>query len=637
MQLGKSRGDNVGRLLSNQDIEQFFIGAEPRIVGNPSLREPQVEGHSAASSYFAGGGHRAVEQIPVGCGKTGLIAILPFGIARGRVLVIAPNLTIRDQIAEAVDATNPNSFYRRAGVLSDLSAGPYRSVLDADANIHDADAAHIVVTNIHQLADNNERWLPNFADDYFDLILVDEGHHNVAPTWQSDFERFPRARVVSLTATPFRADEVPIEGDVVYRYTFRRAMERGYIKQMTARNVAPRELRFTLQGEEHSHTLDEVLAMREEDWYSRGVALAEESNVSIVDASIQHLNYLREATGLGHQLIAVACSMDHARQIRGLYEARGLVAREIHSAQKVEDREEILRSLRNGTLDAIIQVQMLGEGFDHPQLSVAAIFRPFRSLSPYIQFVGRAMRVNVQRAPGHPDNEGIIVSHVGLNIDRHWNDFKEIDGEDREVVDDWLGAGDEPPPAGEGGGRRRLRPDMVVTEEFVDRFLSDTYLDASEDALIDNALAVARDQGLDLEALGITRDVLQKRLAEQKKRVAPNEPERLPVQPQAQRRMLRDRLREQAQSAANRILEALGESPSGRRIAALGGDAGGAHNNLGAVIKMMHSAVNEHLGIDSNERRDQSIEALERGIASIDAIADEVESNIRERLDGRTS
>jgi hypothetical protein len=47
--------------------------------------------------------------------------------------------------------------------------------------------------------------------------------------------------------------------------------------------------------------------MREEDRYSRGVALAEETNISIVDASIQHLEYLREATGLGHQLIAVAC------------------------------------------------------------------------------------------------------------------------------------------------------------------------------------------------------------------------------------------------------------------------------------------------------------------------------------------
>jgi DNA repair protein RadD len=130
--------------------------------------------------------------------------------------------------------------------------------------------------------------------------------------------------------------------------------------------------------------------MREEDWYSRGVALAEESNISIVDASIQWLGWLREG-GLQHQLIAVVCAMVHARQIRSLYQERGLQTREIHSGQSRDEQEDILRQLRNGTLDAIVQVQMLGEGFDHPQLSVAAIFRPFRSLSPYIQFVGRAM------------------------------------------------------------------------------------------------------------------------------------------------------------------------------------------------------------------------------------------------------
>ena len=72
---------------------------------------------------------------------------------------------------------------------------------------------------------------------------------------------------------------------------------------------------------------------------------------------------------------------------------------------------------------AWFQVQMLGEGFDHPPLSVAAIFRPFRSLSPYIQFVGRVMRVVHENKPDHPDNHGYIVSHVGLSNDDHWGRF----------------------------------------------------------------------------------------------------------------------------------------------------------------------------------------------------------------------
>ena len=108
-----------------------------------------------------------------------------------------------------------------------------------------------------------------------------------------------------MTATPFRADEQPVEGEVIYRYPFREAMQRGYIKDITSVNVAPREIYFTYRGDNYHHTLDEVLELREEDWFSRGVALAHECNVSIADASILWLHYLRE-TGTPHQLIAVA-------------------------------------------------------------------------------------------------------------------------------------------------------------------------------------------------------------------------------------------------------------------------------------------------------------------------------------------
>lgn len=616
--------------LTNEQVAEFFHGAPARIVGNQNLRVPQVEGYVAARTYFDGGGRRAVEQIPVGCGKTGLITLLPFAIARGRALVIAPNLTIKGQLHDAFDVTGQACFYRR-GVLADLTGGPFVASLDADANLSDCDDAHVVVTNIHQLAERADRWLPQFEDGFFDLIIVDEGHHNAAPSWQNVFNRFPDARILSLTATPFRADDQPVEGEVIYRYTFRDAMQRGYIKDITAVNVAPSTIYFTYRGDEHHHTLEEVLELREEDWFSRGVALARECNISIADASIQWLTYLRE-TGMPHQLIAVACSMDHARDVRSIYQERGLDTREIHSGMPLAEREDILLDLANGRIDAVVQVQMLGEGFDHPPLSVAAILRPFRSLSPYIQFVGRIMRVNVQNAPGHQDNQGVVVSHVGLNVDQHWDDFKQIDRDDQELVGGWLEAGDERPPAGERGGRRRLRPDMNVTREIIDRFISDPYLDPSDDTLIDNALTVMREQGLDLVALGLDREELRRRIVAARATAGPQEPMRLPVQPQAHRQEMRQRLREQTQSAANRICEALGQRIGGRQIAALGGT--GAANNLGAVTVLMNRAINQSLGIDSGQRRELTTAELEQALPSLDDIADQVEADLRERLNG---
>lgn len=93
--------------LSSQDVGDFFATTHVSITNNPRLREPQERGHAAAVAHFAAGGGRALEQIPVGCGKSGLITLLPFGIAAGRVLVVAPNLTIRDELVRAFSSSSP--------------------------------------------------------------------------------------------------------------------------------------------------------------------------------------------------------------------------------------------------------------------------------------------------------------------------------------------------------------------------------------------------------------------------------------------------------------------------------------------------------------------------------------------------
>ena len=236
--------------MRNEEIASFFRDTPVFIDGNSDLRIPQVEGWSRSREHFGSSSEHAILQIPVGCGKTGLMALLPFKLAQGRVLIVVPNLEIRRGISTAFDIAGTGCFWTSARVLTDTSRGPYAAVLDGrDANIHDCEESHVVVTNIQQLASRADRWLPAFSDDFFDLIMVDEGHHNVAPSWERVFERFPNAKVISLTATPFRSDGRTIAGRVVYTYPFRTAMVQGYIKHMTAVNVAltcPQELYHSL-------------------------------------------------------------------------------------------------------------------------------------------------------------------------------------------------------------------------------------------------------------------------------------------------------------------------------------------------------------------------------------------------------
>ncbi|HSE18970.1 MAG TPA: hypothetical protein VLB46_18060 [Pyrinomonadaceae bacterium] len=68
---------------------------------------------------------------------------------------------------------------------------------------------------------------------------------------------------------------------MIYRYSFKRAMIRGFIKQLQARYVAPDEIYFTYQGDVRHHTLEEVMQLKEEEWFSRGVAASPECNKHI--------------------------------------------------------------------------------------------------------------------------------------------------------------------------------------------------------------------------------------------------------------------------------------------------------------------------------------------------------------------
>jgi DNA repair protein RadD len=85
-------------LRANKSFDSYFMETAANIDGNLNLRDPQREAYLRAYDFFSSGGQKAVIQLPVGCGKSGLSAILPFGLAKGRVLIITPNITIKDEL-----------------------------------------------------------------------------------------------------------------------------------------------------------------------------------------------------------------------------------------------------------------------------------------------------------------------------------------------------------------------------------------------------------------------------------------------------------------------------------------------------------------------------------------------------------
>jgi DNA repair protein RadD len=615
-------------LKGGRDLKDFFIETPFEIEANSNLREPQRDAYAAVVECFRGGGSTAIVQLPVGCGKSGLAAILPFGIARGRALIIAPNLTIRDELLKALDITNRQKcFWRRMLVLqdADMAHGPYVTTLE-DGNLSVCEKSHIVVTNIQQLSTNTDKWLSKFSDDFFDLIIVDEAHHGAAASWKTVFKKFPAAKVVNMTATPFRSDRQQIEGTLVFRYPFKSASIKGYIKKLRASYVAPTELTFTVEGAERTFSLAEVLAMKDEDWFSRGVALSDACNVSIVDNSLEKLENLRQS-GTQHQLIAVACSIRHAQRIRSMYQERGYETAIIHSKQDDDEQKTTLQRLRSGELDCIVQVQMLGEGFDHPKLSVAAIFRPFRTLAPYIQFVGRILRVIVQNDPMHPDNYGHIVTHVGMNLDEQLKRFKLFENDDQKFWEEVSG-GAEPEPARhvlDGEARMKLHEDMVVKREIVDSLFEEDFSSAEDADII-------RDLEKKLESLGLdptlaAQMLKQSQAASGSRTTVAAQP--FSVIPAKRWQEAKRLLNEEAKRTAKLLLNRTDLKPVGGEIPYKLKPTIGATNNFVAAFQMVNEGVAKKVGNGRKKRQEWSTEEFEAALSELPTVLDALVREIK--------
>ena len=184
-----------------------FQTIAPNILANAQIRTPQKEAYAALSEFSASAREDEREVgvvLPVGCGKSGCIALAPFAFNSARTLVVAPNLNIARQLVADFNPTNLEMFYQKCGVLAGPPYPEPVEIRGTTVNRGDLDEAHVVITNIQQLQGERNRWITSLPEDFFDLILFDEGHHSVAQSWDTLKAAFPAAVIVNFSATPLQ-------------------------------------------------------------------------------------------------------------------------------------------------------------------------------------------------------------------------------------------------------------------------------------------------------------------------------------------------------------------------------------------------------------------------------------------------
>ena len=322
--------------------------------------------YSIASHFTLPQTEPAIVVMPTGSGKTGVMMLTPFLLEARRTLIVTPSRLVRSQITEQVRQL---SLLRATGVV-DPSLTTWPSVHEVERRIiaiEDWKALEPfdVVVGVPNGVSPGYKEIPTPPEDLFDLIIVDEAHHSPAHTWNVLLQSFPNARRVLFTATPFRQDSQEIQGKIIYSYPVRSAIEDRIFGALTYVPVTP------------------------------SAAGTDEANDVLIARQTEEVFRADRAAGYKHSVIVRVDSQKRADALVETYRTQtNLRLKPVHSRLQYSTIRRTIKALEAGELDGIICVNMLGEGFDFPNLKIAAVHAPHRSLAVTLQFIGRFARTN---------------------------------------------------------------------------------------------------------------------------------------------------------------------------------------------------------------------------------------------------
>lgn len=327
------------------------------------LRAPQIGALHAIGAHWSLSTQSATVVMPTGTGKTETMIAARISFIHGTLLVVVPTRPLLTQTLEK---------FKSLGLLRKLNTVPFgirnpvvgvitkRPKSAADLEI--LKNCNVAITTASAVAQGTATEYLNVLATQCSHLILDEAHHLPSNTWSGLRESFANKPVLQFTATPFRRDGQPIDGKTIYNYPLRRAQEDGFFKPINFHPI------FEIDAENGDRAIaKQAVKKLEED---------------IGD-------------GLDHVMMARCKTIDRARdEILPLYQELGSRYNPILVHSNISEAPELIEKLRNRESRIIVCVDMLGEGFDMPQLKIAAVHDSYKSIASLLQFTGRFTRVS---------------------------------------------------------------------------------------------------------------------------------------------------------------------------------------------------------------------------------------------------
>ena len=354
------------------------------IQDNTVLRPHQIE--AKAKIFDAWSKYDSVMlQMPTGTGKTYLFTSLINDIINTykmahkdiKILIVAHRTELLDQISATL-----NKF----GIAHGFIQGAREQYL----------WKRVQVGSIMSLLTDKNYY--NVCRQKFDYIIVDEAHHSLADTYIRLFGLFPNAKKLGVTATPWRLNHESFLS--LYQYLIVSPQISWFINNNLLSDFDYVSIK---QDSEVQKLVDR----------SEVVSTGDFSNADLDNMfnnqrirSKLYESYLQFANG--RKGIIYAINKCHAAKIAELYSSHGVKAMAIDCDTPRDVRQEMITAFKNGEISVLVNVDIFTEGFDCPDVNFIQLARPTKSLSLYLQQVGRGLRIVEGK------EKTIILDNVGL-------------------------------------------------------------------------------------------------------------------------------------------------------------------------------------------------------------------------------
>lgn len=328
------------------------LETEPKKASNFALRPYQTECvNSVLDSWEEF--QKVLAVLPTGAGKTVIFSKVAER-SSGRTLVLAHREELIEQAKNKIEATT--------GIVAQVEKAERK----AERN------CSVVVASVQTLQGDR---LAGWPQDHFSRIVVDEAHHALSDTYRRILEHFCTARVLGVTATPFRGDKKNLGTmfeTVAFEIGLIDLIKQGYLSPIRIKSV-PLQIDLngirTISGDYDLEQVDQAL----------------DPILTKAAAAIAHEAAQRK-------ILVFLPLRKTSQKFADILNGVGIKAK--HVDGNSEDRKEILESFSRGDFQVLCNAMLLTEGYDEPSVDCVCILRPTKSQPLYAQMVGRGTRLH---------------------------------------------------------------------------------------------------------------------------------------------------------------------------------------------------------------------------------------------------